>query len=500
MKPTVKPFLYADVETIPSQDPAVLAEIETKFPLPVLDLSGIKADGRLKDPAKMTKAAKGQTDEEFAVALQAAQDALDADIEKKRAAAVAGHQEDLAEVIVKRDAAYRKTALDSAAGHLASISWSFDEDQILEDNNTPLVMFDNNAISIGVFDSVKVGEYNLLTRFFSEIEETLESWAQTEAEEAWAAAKPHALENGRWQLNSTPDGSFVTTISDRDAWFRSQIAQAREIPIVVAHHADFDIRFIWQRCIALGVTVPAWWPINASKYRDDQVVDTMTMWAGHGNRISLDALCRALGIAGKQGFDGSMVWDAVRAGKITEVASYCSDDVKRLRSVHRRLRGLQPLLIDINTDALDIYCNGGDLDAYEVAPEGGMRLRGKPNTETIEVFSNNGGRVRSIVYERTVTPRPPAPDYPDDTPGWAFEGEENPQEWSTEHPVESGEQDGATNIRPCTWGQWKAEGVAYDAARKLERDTAFVNDIVAAVPLDFANAVDGNGNPVGWEE
>lgn len=32
-----------------------------------------------------------------------------------------------------------------------------------------------------------------------------------------------------------------------------------------------------------------------------------------------------------------------------------------------------------------------------------------------------------------------------------------------------------------------------------EFNTAFVNDIVAAVPLNFANAVDGNGNPVGWE-
>lgn len=72
----------------------------------------------------------------------------------------------------------------------------------------------------------------------------------------------------------------------------------------------------------------------------------MTAWAGHGNRIGVDRLCKALGLPGKTGVDGSIVWDLVRAGRIDDVVSYCDDDVRRLRSVHRKMIGLPQLEID----------------------------------------------------------------------------------------------------------------------------------------------------------
>ncbi|MBU1336044.1 MAG: hypothetical protein KJ944_08530 [Alphaproteobacteria bacterium] len=79
-------------------------------------------------------------------------------------------------------------------------------------------------------------------------------------------------------------------------------------------------------------------------------------------RIGLDRLCRALGVAGKGDMDGSMVWDAVKAGRIDAVAEYCRGDVKRLRSVHRRMRGLEILPIDASEEAEAAYiheCNYG---------------------------------------------------------------------------------------------------------------------------------------------
>src|SRR5690606_6022815 len=103
---------------------------------------------------------------------------------------------------------------------------------------------------------------------------------------------------------------------------------AREcVPIVVAHHSDFDIRMIWQRARVLGVTPPVWWPLNYNRYRQDEVYDTMSAWAGPGGRISLDALCTALGVPGKDGMDGSGVWNAVQQGRIADVCTYCNDDV-----------------------------------------------------------------------------------------------------------------------------------------------------------------------------
>ncbi|MNT91954.1 putative 3'-5' exonuclease related to the exonuclease domain of PolB [compost metagenome] len=63
----------------------------------------------------------------------------------------------------------------------------------------------------------------------------------------------------------------------------------------------------------------------------------MTQWAGHGNRISLDNLCTALGLPGKGEIDGSQVYDYWKAGRIAELIAYCADDVHKAREVHRRM-------------------------------------------------------------------------------------------------------------------------------------------------------------------
>ena len=64
----------------------------------------------------------------------------------------------------------------------------------------------------------------------------------------------------------------------------------------------------------------------------------MPAWAGAGNRISLDKLCKALGLPGKaDDIDGSKVWDFVKAGRIAEVAEYCKDDVRKARACHERI-------------------------------------------------------------------------------------------------------------------------------------------------------------------
>ena len=78
-----------------------------------------------------------------------------------------------------------------------------------------------------------------------------------------------------------------------------------------------------------------------------RIDDTMIKWAGATGRISLDRLCRALGPPGKGGFDGSMVWDAVKNGRIDEVVEYCDDDIRRLRCAHRRMIGLELLDDDL---------------------------------------------------------------------------------------------------------------------------------------------------------
>lgn len=109
-------------------------------------------------------------------------------------------------------------------------------------------------------------------------------------------------------------------------------------PTIIGHNViSFDLPFLWKRSVILQVRPPFWWPRNPKPWADG-IVDTMTYWAGDRGTISLDRLCRALGIEGKgDGMTGADVWPAVRDGRIAEVSAYCAADVIRTRAVHRRM-------------------------------------------------------------------------------------------------------------------------------------------------------------------
>lgn len=107
---------------------------------------------------------------------------------------------------------------------------------------------------------------------------------------------------------------------------------------VIGHYvADFDIRFLWQRAFVLGVKMPAFMP-RAPKPWDKDVFDTMAQFAGAKGTISLDNLCKALGIEGKTGVDGSMVAGMWERGEYEAVSAYCRDDVERVRKVYRKMQ------------------------------------------------------------------------------------------------------------------------------------------------------------------
>lgn len=108
-------------------------------------------------------------------------------------------------------------------------------------------------------------------------------------------------------------------------------------PIIVGHYvAGFDLRFMWQRCMVLGIRVPAWFPKDPKPWADN-VFDTMTAWAGAKDTISMDNLCAALGIEGKGDIDGSMIGKMFADGRHAEIAEYCRGDVERTRQIHKKM-------------------------------------------------------------------------------------------------------------------------------------------------------------------
>jgi hypothetical protein len=108
-------------------------------------------------------------------------------------------------------------------------------------------------------------------------------------------------------------------------------------PRFIGHNViGFDIRFLWQRAMVLGVRPPFRFPRDPKPW-SDQAFDTMTAWSGVKDRISMDRLCRIFGIDGKGDMDGSKVWPMVRDGRIAEVADYCCGDVRRARALFKRM-------------------------------------------------------------------------------------------------------------------------------------------------------------------
>jgi hypothetical protein len=105
----------------------------------------------------------------------------------------------------------------------------------------------------------------------------------------------------------------------------------------IGHYiSGFDLRFIINRAIVLGVPIPSIIPRDIKPW-SQEIFDTMVAWAGPKGSISQANLAGALGIDGnKLDFDGGMVHDAWARGEHERIAEYCRGDVETVRAIHRR--------------------------------------------------------------------------------------------------------------------------------------------------------------------
>ncbi|KKQ60332.1 MAG: hypothetical protein US82_C0038G0001, partial [Parcubacteria group bacterium GW2011_GWC1_38_22] len=112
----------------------------------------------------------------------------------------------------------------------------------------------------------------------------------------------------------------------------------------VGHNVmDFDLRFIYQRSIVLGVR-PSY-EINFARYRNYPVYDTMKEWVKWANSsVGLDYLAYALDVPSSKtgGVDGSQVADFFTQGKVDEILEYCKRDVETTRAIYRRMTFEKP--------------------------------------------------------------------------------------------------------------------------------------------------------------
>lgn len=101
---------------------------------------------------------------------------------------------------------------------------------------------------------------------------------------------------------------------------------------------DFDLRFIYQRSIVLGVQ-PSY-ELNFARYRNYPIFDTMKEWVKWSNTsVGLEYLALALGIPSPkdEGIDGSQVAEFYKNGKIEDILKYCQRDVQTTREIYRKM-------------------------------------------------------------------------------------------------------------------------------------------------------------------
>lgn len=181
--------------------------------------------------------------------------------------------------------------------------------------------------------------------------ETIAEWEKTEKPQAILdALKKTALDGAYGQIVCTgyafDDGEIIKVYGKDEAQilrlFFDDLAEAASkthtgITFVGHNLTTFDMRFIFHRAVINGVKPPSCFPINPKSW-DASLFDTMTYWAGHGNRISLDNLCFALGLEGKpDNFTWEDVLPAYLSGDFESIAAYCANDVDKVRQVHKKL-------------------------------------------------------------------------------------------------------------------------------------------------------------------
>jgi predicted PolB exonuclease-like 3'-5' exonuclease len=112
----------------------------------------------------------------------------------------------------------------------------------------------------------------------------------------------------------------------------------------------FDLPVLHHRALIHGVTAPRYWDWGDEdrdfKYNNylsryhTRHIDLMDVLAGFQPRASagLDAMAKLCGFAGKIGIGGAEVANAIAAGRIDEVRSYCECDVMNTYLLFQRFR------------------------------------------------------------------------------------------------------------------------------------------------------------------
>lgn len=114
--------------------------------------------------------------------------------------------------------------------------------------------------------------------------------------------------------------------------------------IFVGHNIKkFDLQILFVKSIKYNLPLLGELVHPARlRFNNGKSYDIMEIWGGADtqNYVSLDTVANTIGIQGKKGMDGSMVYPKFKEGKIDEIIQYQKDDVILTRSVFKRMKNI----------------------------------------------------------------------------------------------------------------------------------------------------------------
>jgi hypothetical protein len=189
--------------------------------------------------------------------------------------------------------------------------------------------------------------------------ETIEAWWKDEGDKAKADAVSKTALDGTFgriccigfAFNDEPaqsliggdEGYLISTffakVKDAARVKTHQTSVMEQVTVIGHNITGFDLRFLWQRAVIHNIPRLNVFPWKAKPW-DDRIIDTMLMWnSDNQKRISLDKLCKALGVNTSKGdLDGSKIAQVWADGRQEDIARYCEADVIATRECWLRMR------------------------------------------------------------------------------------------------------------------------------------------------------------------
>jgi hypothetical protein len=153
--------------------------------------------------------------------------------------------------------------------------------------------------------------------------------------------EPHVITGAEPELISTFATMLNNDIETANSDIKNLMSEAfYDSATWIGHNIDgFDLRYIWQRCKILGIKLPFVLPLDRYP-RGPFRYDTMTEWAGFGNRVKQRDLELAFGLERNDPLEngGADVHQALQEGRIKDVVTHCKEDIRLVREIYKRMR------------------------------------------------------------------------------------------------------------------------------------------------------------------